>query len=48
MRCSLTYIVPFPKKIGKWYLNLGKGVVAGAKLRGDDTCYGVTSKSSSN
>jgi hypothetical protein len=48
MRCSLTKIVPLPENLGKWSLNLGRGVVAGAKSRGEDTCHGVSFASSLN
>ena len=36
IRCSLTEIVPFPE-------NLGKGDVAGGRLRGEDIFHGVVS-----
>ena len=48
MRCSLTDIVSFLENLGKWSLNLGRGVVAGAKSRGEDACHGVVFKYSSN
>jgi hypothetical protein len=48
IRCALIDIVPFPKNLGKWSLNLGKGLVARDKLSGEDTCHRVASKSSSN
>ena len=37
-----------PKNLGRFYLNLGSGQVASARLRGEETCHGVVVASSSN
>jgi hypothetical protein len=48
MRCPLNDIVSFLENLEKWSLNFGRGVVVGAKSRGEDTCHGVVFKSSLN
>ena len=38
----------FHENLGSFSLNFGSGRVAGARLRGEDTCHGVVVASSSN